>query len=102
VDEGKIRVRVYDDVYGPNAEAERRIREGSVVGDGFTNRGIKVVFDGALGSRGAALLKPYSDAPNTSGYFTAKPDLVEPMLQRALRAGIQVEIHAIGDRTNRT
>jgi predicted amidohydrolase YtcJ len=102
VREKKIKVRIYDDVYGPNAEADRRIREGAVVGDDFTNRGIKVVFDGALGSRGAALLKPYSDSPDTSGYFTAKPDQVEPMLQAALRGGIQVETHAIGDRANRT
>lgn len=102
VREKKIQVRIYDDVYGPNPEADRRIREGAVIGDDFTNRGIKVVFDGALGSRGAALLKPYSDSPDTSGYFTAKPEQVEPMLQSALRAGIQVETHAIGDRANRT
>lgn len=102
VAEGKIKVRIYDDIYGPGAEAERRMREGAVVGDGFTNRGIKIVFDGALGSRGAALLMPYSDSPATSGYFTQKAEEVEPMLQRALRAGIQVETHAIGDRANRT
>jgi predicted amidohydrolase YtcJ len=102
VDEGKIKVRIYDDVYGPGPDADRRIREGAIVGENFSNRGIKIIFDGALGSRGAALLKPYSDSADTSGYFTAKPELVEPMLQKALRAGIQVETHAIGDRANRT
>lgn len=61
-----------------------------------------MVLDGALGSRGAALLAPYSDAPNTSGFFTAKEAELRPMLQRALGAGIQVETHAIGDRANRT
>jgi predicted amidohydrolase YtcJ len=99
---GKIKVRIYDDVYGPGPDASRLIREGAVVGSRFTNRGIKVIFDGALGSRGAALLKPYSDSPETSGFFTAKPELVAPMLEEALRAGIQVETHAIGDRANRT
>jgi predicted amidohydrolase YtcJ len=98
---GKIKVRIYDDVYGPGPDATRLIREGAVVGSRFTNRGIKVIFDGALGSRGAALLKPYSDSPETSGFFTAKPEMVAPMLEEALRAGIQVETHAIGDRANR-
>ena len=67
----------------------------------FTQRTIKVIFDGALGSRGAALLKPYNDAPDTSGYLTAKPEELRPMFEEALRRGIQVETHAIGDRANR-
>lgn len=99
---GKIKVRIYDAIYGPGPDADRLIQEGGVVGSGFTNRDIKVVFDGALGSRGAALLEPYADAPDTSGFFTAKPEQVKPMLEAALRAGIQVETHAIGDRANRT
>ena len=61
-----------------------------------------MIFDGALGSRGAALLKPYSDAPETSGYLTEKPEDLKPMFEEALRRGIQVETHAIGDRANRT
>ena len=61
-----------------------------------------MIFDGALGSRGAALLKPYSDAPETSGYLTEKPEELKPMFEEALRRGIQVETHAIGDRANRT
>ena len=68
----------------------------------FTQRTIKVIFDGALGSRGAALLKPYNDAPETSGYLTEKPEELRPMFEEALRHGIQVETHAIGDRANRT
>src|SRR6266487_5240552 len=67
----------------------------------FTQRTIKVVFDGALGSRGAALLKPYNDAPNTSGFLTEKPEDLRPIFEEALRRGIQVETHAIGDRANR-
>src|SRR5205814_10078869 len=67
----------------------------------FTQRTIKVVFDGALGSRGAALLEPYSDAPETSGYLTQKETELQPIFEEALRKGIQIETHAIGDRANR-
>ena len=66
----------------------------------FTQRTIKVVFDGALGSRGPALLKPYNDAPETSGFLTEKELNLKPMFKEALRLGIQVETHAIGDRAN--
>jgi predicted amidohydrolase YtcJ len=66
----------------------------------FTTRTIKVVFDGSLGSRSAALLHPYSDA-ETSGFLTQKEADLSPMFEQALRRGIQVETHAIGDRANR-
>jgi predicted amidohydrolase YtcJ len=68
----------------------------------FTQRTIKVIFDGALGSRGAGLLAPYSDKADTSGFLTQKPEELRPMFEEALRRGIQVETHAIGDRANRT
>jgi predicted amidohydrolase YtcJ len=67
----------------------------------FTQRTIKVIFDGALGSRGAALLAPYSDKADSSGFLTQKPEELRPMFEEALRRGIQVETHAIGDRANR-
>jgi predicted amidohydrolase YtcJ len=57
-------------------------------------------MDGALGSRGAALIAPYSDA-NTSGLILSKPKNVLPLLEQALRRGIQINMHAIGDRGNR-
>jgi len=64
-------------------------------------RAIKLYVDGALGSRGAALLSPYSDDPNNSGLLrTAQAD-VQDLCERALRAGFQVCTHAIGDRGNR-
>jgi|ERR1044071_4581132 predicted amidohydrolase YtcJ len=103
-DEGKIRLRIYKAVHGPSESAQRLLREGATVGayDGrFTLRTIKVVSDGALGSRGAALLEPYSDKPETSGFLTVKEEELLPMLSEALRQGIQVETHAIGDRANR-
>ena len=102
--EGKIKLRIYKAVYGPGPDATRLMREGASVGafdNRFTFRTIKVAFDGALGSRGAALLAPYSDAPASSGFLTVKEEELEPMLVEALRRGIQVETHAIGDRANR-
>ena len=103
--DGKVKIRIYNAVYGPGADAQWLLQEGPTLNgydSRFTQRTIKVVFDGALGSRGAALLKPYHDAPDTSGFFTAKDSDVRPLLEEALRRGIQIETHAIGDRANRT
>ncbi len=101
---GKIKIRFINAVYGPGKDAQNFLREGATINafdHHLTQRTIKVIFDGALGSRGAALLKPYSDAPDTSGYLTEKPEELKPMFEEALRSGIQVETHAIGDRANR-
>lgn len=101
---GTIKLRIYKAVYGPGANANRLLGEGPIIGafqNRFNVRTIKVVSDGALGSRGAALLAPYSDAPDTAGFLTVKAEELRPMLIAALRQGIQVETHAIGDRANR-
>jgi predicted amidohydrolase YtcJ len=101
---GKIKIRFVNAVYGPGEDAQNFLRDGLTINafdSHFTQRTIKVIFDGALGSRGAALLKPYSDAPETSGFLTEKPEELRPMFEQALRRGIQVETHAIGDRANR-
>ena len=101
---GKVKLRVINAVYGPGEEAERFLREGQTLNaydHHFTQQTIKVIIDGALGSRGAALLKPYGDASDTSGFLTEKESDLKPMLEEALRRGIQVETHAIGDRANR-
>jgi predicted amidohydrolase YtcJ len=102
--EGKIKLRIYEAIAGPGPGAERLLREGEMIGafeNHLTVRHIKVVIDGALGSKGAALLEPYSDY-DTAGFLTQKEEVVMPMLIEALRKGIQVETHAIGDRANRT
>lgn len=102
--EGRIKVRLYKTITGPSAGADSLIRLGpqpSEFDDHFTVRDIKVVMDGALGSRGAALLSPYNDDPHTVGLITTDTVALRDMLERALRAGIQVETHAIGDRANR-
>ncbi len=103
-DEGKVKLRFINAVYGPGEDAQGFLREGSIIDaydHHFTQRTIKVIFDGALGSRGAALLRPYSDAPDSSGFLTEKEADLKPMFEEALRRGIQVETHAIGDRANR-
>ena len=101
---GTIKLRIYKAVHGPGASATRLLNEGPTIGaygNRFTFRTIKVVSDGALGSRGAALNEPYSDAHDTSGFLTVKAEELRPMLVEALRKGVQVETHAIGDRANR-
>jgi predicted amidohydrolase YtcJ len=103
-DADKVKLRVYNAAYGPGPASESLLREGIMLNryeHRFTQRTIKVVFDGALGSRGAALLEPYADAPETSGYLTQKESDLQPMFEQALERGVQVETHAIGDRTNR-
>lgn len=64
-------------------------------------RSIKLVADGALGSRGAALLEPYTDDPGNTGLITTTAERVHSVAVRALKAGFQVNVHAIGDRANR-
>jgi predicted amidohydrolase YtcJ len=101
---GKIKIRFINCVFGPGEDAQNFLKGGATLNafnHHFTQRTIKVIFDGALGSRGASLLKPYNDAPETSGYLTEKPEELRPMFEEALRRGIQVETHSIGDRANR-
>ena len=62
---------------------------------------IKVVIDGALGSRGAALLEDYSDEPGQNGLLVTTPEELTPIADAAARAGFQLNVHAIGDRGNR-
>jgi predicted amidohydrolase YtcJ len=64
-------------------------------------RSIKVVADGALGSRGAWLLEPYADEPGTRGLNTVDPAAFQRLLAEATRRGFQVATHAIGDAANR-
>jgi predicted amidohydrolase YtcJ len=100
--QGLATLRVYDMVdaaeagplfaSGPRATPDGRI----------TTRGIKLYMDGALGSRGAALFEPYSDAPGLKGTFITDPKVMAGYMDKALAKGIQVSTHAIGDRGNAT
>lgn len=73
---------------GPEIDPEARLNV----------RGVKMYIDGALGSRGAALVEPYSDDPGNLGLLVSTGDHLEDVARRALAAGFQVGIHAIGDR----
>ena len=79
------------------------MRDGHVISDNrrVIARAIKLYMDGALGSRGAALLEPYSDDPGNSGLMLSREDETLSGMVTALQEGIQLNIHAIGDRGNR-
>jgi predicted amidohydrolase YtcJ len=101
--EGALPVRVYAMLRGPRPFLEHPGLKPEIgLGDGMlTVRSIKVVADGALGSRGALLLEPYSDEPGSRGLLTVDPAEFDRLLGQALARGFQVNTHAIGDGANR-
>jgi len=93
----RVYVSVNPDGYAELAQVAPRISEdGQVI-----TRAVKMYMDGALGSRGAALLEPYSDRPDSSGLVIAEADETIGVFTEALRSGVQMNVHAIGDRGNR-
>jgi predicted amidohydrolase YtcJ len=102
--EDALPVRVFVMLRGPGEFLEKgaALKPESGLGDGrLSVRSIKVVADGALGSRGAWLLEPYADEPGTKGLNTVDPAAFEKLLGEATRRGFQVATHAIGDAANR-
>jgi predicted amidohydrolase YtcJ len=99
IDEKQFPIRVYT-MLGDNAPLLAKwFASGPLAHGGRLNvRAVKLYADGALGSRGAALLAPYSDDPGNSGLMIATPEHIRDVATRALRAGFQVNTHAIGDR----
>lgn len=73
------------------------INSGVVEKNRLTVRSVKIYADGALGSRGAKLIEPYSDAPETDGLVVASEDFYNHVCEKAYNAGYQVCCHAIGD-----
>jgi len=98
--EGRLPIRV--DNYMVPEDADAVLTKGpSQDASGLVRvRGVKLYMDGALGSRGAALLEPYNDAEG-SGLLVTTHEVMRPILLRALKAHAQVATHAIGDRGNR-
>jgi len=97
---GRLPLRVYNAV---TPEAGKQLLEGGPrrTPDGqVITRAIKYYVDGALGSRGAALFDPYADAAASSGLLLLTPEEAAAAYQAALRAGLQIATHAIGDRGN--
>jgi predicted amidohydrolase YtcJ len=81
------------------------LKTGPLIGYGgnrLTVRSIKIVADGALGSRGAALLDPYHDDPKNIGLMVTPREAIYAWAKKATDGGFQVNTHAIGDRANRT
>lgn len=101
---GTFDLRVYVMVSDDSAAVAHYFARGpqsALYGGKLWIRSIKLYADGALGSRGAALLDPYSDDPKNSGLLLSTPAHLRDVATRALRAGFQVNTHAIGDRGNR-
>ncbi|MFE9084297.1 amidohydrolase [Brevundimonas sp. NPDC003935] len=98
--EGEAPLRVYNSIDMGDARAlmaggPRDADDGRII-----TRAVKFYADGALGSRGAKLFQPYSDRPDTSGLMLASRETVMPLYQEALRTGVQIATHAIGDQGN--
>jgi predicted amidohydrolase YtcJ len=102
--EGRYDIRNYVMIRANDSTLDAYMRRGPQLGlhgGRLWIRAIKLTADGALGSRGAALLEPYSDDPGNTGLITTSPERVHSVAVRALKAGFQVNVHAIGDRANR-
>jgi len=105
VAEGRIATRLYvmlrDDPAKFSAERLARARRVDEADGHLTVRTIKIVADGALGSRGAWLLEPYSDQPGATGLAVTEPAVIAELAKLALAGDYQMAVHAIGDRANR-
>jgi len=97
-DEGRLPLRVYNafDERGFDIAKRREFETARI-----TNRAVKLYMDGALGSRGALLIAPYADQPETSGLALLEPEQLHNLMMDAQKEGVQLTIHAIGDLANR-
>ncbi len=104
IDEGRFPIRVQIMVGDDAKLVDEWFARGPLIGYGnrLTVRSVKLYGDGALGSRGAAMLAPYSDDPSNTGLLTARPEHIEDIARRGSKAGFQINTHAIGDRGVRT
>jgi len=100
--EDRFPVRMYAMIGGRGDTFDYFCREGTIAtGDRLRVQSVKLYVDGALGSRGAALLDDYSDDAGNRGLLMKQPDVLRQDVMDAVRCGFQVNIHAIGDRGNR-
>ena len=103
-DQHKLTARIYAMIRGTGDDFDTISKDGPLIGYGndfLTVRAVKLFADGALGSRGAAMLAPYSDDPHNRGLLFLKPAELTAEIGKALGKGYQVAIHAIGDHANR-
>lgn len=101
-DLGAMRVRVMSYASGVDTAVQIAGRGPTpwLYGDKLRLGGVKLYADGALGSRGAWLKAPYSDAPKESGLGFMAEDVIRNLMSRAALEGFQVAVHAIGDKAN--
>ena len=100
----ELRMRIWMMLRTSNEELAPRLDQYRMLGAGgnfLTVRAIKRQIDGALGSRGAWLLEPYTDKPDSSGLNTEDPADIRKTAELAIQHGFQLCVHAIGDRANR-
>jgi len=102
-DENKLTVRITEWLHFTTSleELQNERSEGGTSDPLLKTGMLKMVTDGALGSRTAAMLAPYSDDPSTSGIMAMDPDKLRQMAIERDKAGFQLGFHAIGDRANR-
>ncbi|MDT0583382.1 amidohydrolase [Brumicola blandensis] len=100
--EGGMKTRIYAAANVQEAETMFSRGRMKTEDDLFDLRGIKVYIDGTLGSRGAALIENYSDAPHNGFMNRTTEEELKPILRKALREGLQVQTHVIGDRAVKT
>jgi predicted amidohydrolase YtcJ len=103
-DAGQLPIRIYATVSSSPGELAAFFSKGPRIGKGgdfLTVRAIKALADGALGSRGAALLADYSDEPGNNGLLVTPPNRLDELALQARQNGWQLWVHAIGDRGNR-
>ena len=102
-DQGKLTARIYGMIGGTEGDFDALSKNGPLKtygNDMYALRAVKLYSDGALGSRGAALIKPYSDEPHSHGLLFYKLDQMDAMMKKAMLRGYQVNVHAIGDAGN--
>jgi predicted amidohydrolase YtcJ len=104
IDSGKLQTRLYVMLRGSMEMLKPHFDRGPIANYGnhhLAVRAVKISADGALGSRGAALLEPYSDEAGNTGLLVNPPEEVYAQTLAASKAGFQMCVHAIGDRANR-
>ena len=100
-EQGRLPIRIANYVNPEGYESVAAMAGSESVTEPVITPGVKFYMDGALGSRGAALLAPYDDAPGESGLFLSRQGQSVDMMQAALTDGVQLAVHAIGDAGNR-
>lgn len=102
-DDGRLTLRVEAYADGDRDALADRCAQGPYLHDGgrLAMRGVKVYMDGALGSRGAALIADYSDEPGHRGLLLMRKEALDTLLAKVKGCGLQAATHAIGDLANR-